>query len=539
MRHTILPATRTNAARRLLALAGAVMAATATVGCSSSGTTPGSADATATRPAIAVTDGAPMFSPPPKANVAADGMVRGSLAYPTGDPRTSAIVLEKAVPAEVLTNKPYTYELTVHNISKTPLENVEVTESLPPGLRLADKVEGAMAFNVTEAVARLTVGTLQPGERKTYRVSATATAQGAVTNSASVTYDSNLTLATAVVQPKLTMTAELPNDVLISQSVPFKITLTNSGTGTARNVKLVDSLPDHVTTEDGQDSFDVAVGDIAAGETKLVELRLKLQKVGAYRSTAIATADDGLRAEASAVVAGHQPVLELTKSGPKQQYVGVPFVYDITVTNTGDADATNVQLTDLLPGALIAQGATEGGVILDTSRVQWTIRKLSQGETRTMQLTVKANDPGTASNSVTATADGVTPVTVSAQTNLQGVPAIAMEVVDEIDPVIVGNTASYTISITNQGSAPATNVKIASLLESPMELVSAKGATNSHLDGGTLTFDPLASLAPKAKALYTVVVKAKEAGDVRFKTTLTSDQLKRPVEELEATTFYK
>ena len=46
-------------------------------------------------------------------------------------------------------------------------------------------------------------------------------------------------------------------------------------------------------------------------------------------------------------------------------------------------------------------------------------------------------------------------------------------------------------------------------------------------------------MAPGEKATWTVTVKALKAGDVRFKTKMTSDQLGRPVEETEATNLYE
>ena len=54
-----------------------------------------------------------------------------------------------------------------------------------------------------------------------------------------------------------------------------------------------------------------------------------------------------------------------------------------------------------------------------------------------------------------------------------------------------------------------------------------------------MVFQPLATLAPKAKATWRVKVKSVGGGDVRFRVSMTSDQLGRPVEETEATNFYQ
>ena len=121
---------------------------------------------------------------------------------------------------------------------------------------------------------------------------------------------------------------------------------------------------------------------------------------------------------------------------------------------------------------------------------------------------------------------------------LAGVPAILVQTADNPDPVRVGDQTTYTIEVTNQGTAPGTNIKLVCTLEDPMSFVTASGETKDTVDGKTITFEPLGSLAPKAKAVYKVTVKAAKSGDVRFKTIITSDQLGRPVESTEATTFF-
>jgi hypothetical protein len=68
--------------------------------------------------------------------------------------------------------------------------------------------------------------------------------------------------------------------------------------------------------------------------------------------------------------------------------------------------------------------------------------------------------------------------------------------------------------------------------------VSSAGPTRAAVDGKTVKFAPLATLAPKAKATYRVIVKGTKPADVRFKVQLTSDQVSRPVEETESTHVY-
>ena len=100
-------------------------------------------------------------------------------------------------------------------------------------------------------------------------------------------------------------------------------------------------------------------------------------------------------------------------------------------------------------------------------------------------------------------------------------------------------TETYVVTVTNQGSAPATNVRITCTLEPNQEYVSSSGDSTGTARGATVTFEPFASIPPKGKATWRIVVRNVKAGDVRFKVSMMTDQLTRPVEETEATNVYE
>ena len=130
-------------------------------------------------------------------------------------------------------------------------------------------------------------------------------------------------------------------------------------------------------------------------------------------------------------------------------------------------------------------------------------------------------------------------MTAAADTVIRGIPAILLEMVDDPDPIELGKTTTYTITVTNQGTAIDSNIKVVCTMEDTMGYESNSGATKGSVDGMTVTFEPLVSLAPKEKAQWKVVVKALKEGDVRFKVAINSDATTRPVEKSESTHFYK
>jgi uncharacterized repeat protein (TIGR01451 family) len=472
----------------------------------------------------------------PSASIPAKS-VSGTLFYPTGSESTSALRLDKSQPAEVISGKPFEYVLTVKNLTTGKLDNVEIVESVPAGMKIAEALDGA-TLRQADGKATINLGSLAAGETRTIKVPATASTGGESTSCASISYSTALCLGLNVVTPSVKIEKTLPPEILVCNTVPMTLAITNTGTGTARNIRVEDNLPEGMTTLDGKTSFAVALGDIAAGETKKMEVPLKLDRTGSFTNVAKVMGDDGLAAESSATTVARKPALVVEKTGPKQVFIGRNFDYEIVVTNKGDAPAANTVVTDLLPEGLVAVSATDAAAMSD-GKVVWNLGTLDKGASKKLGLTVKADGMSNAKNTVTASASCADTATVSAETQLVGVPAILLEVVDSPDPVAVDGETTYTIVVTNQGSALGTNIKIVAALEPEMQFVSAAGVTNGKADGSTVTFEPLASLAPKARAAYTVTVKATKQADVRFKVTLTSDQFSRPIEETESTNFYQ
>jgi uncharacterized repeat protein (TIGR01451 family) len=488
---------------------------------------------------------APRTTPPAKPAVTAapapaasgDGWVRGRLAYPTGDPATSAILLEKSMPSEVIAGKPYEYEIKVTNISRVTLDNVEVDEAIPAALKIGGDLSGDAKAG--SGGVKWTVGNLAPGASKSLRLSGTPAATGEVGTCSSVKYSAALCMATNVVSPALKLILAGPAEVMVCDEIPYKLTVTNSGSGMARNVKIETNLPEGMTTVDGRRSAVLDVGTLAAGESKNISLNTKVSKTGQYANKAMAMADNGLTSDAAPVTTiVRQPVLAITKTGPEKQFLGRPVTYEIAVTNKGDGVARDTVIVDALPGDARFESATEGGR-QSAGKVQWSLGELAPGQTKKVNMTVTSTGANVLRSQATAQARCADAVTAAAQTTFAGLSALLLECVDTTDPLEIGGNQTYVITVTNQGSAPDTNIKIVANLEDTMEFVSASGQTRGSAQGKTVTFEPLPSLAPKAKATWQVVVKSVGAGDVRFKVNMTADQLTRPVEETESSNFYK
>jgi uncharacterized repeat protein (TIGR01451 family) len=125
-------------------------------------------------------------------------------------------------------------------------------------------------------------------------------------------------------------------------------------------------------------------------------------------------------------------------------------------------------------------------------------------------------------------------------TDVEGIGALLMVVTDEFDPVEVGATEKYSIVVTNQGTAPTTNIKISAELTDNMEYVSSTGSSSRLVVlGKRVDFDPIPILEEKQSLTFTVTVRGTRPGDERFRVTMQADQLKTPVLVEQSTTFYQ
>ncbi|MBM4029153.1 MAG: DUF11 domain-containing protein [Planctomycetes bacterium] len=445
------------------------------------------------------------------------------------------IRLERQMPAEVALNTAFDYTIQVTNVTDTAVDEVVVTERVPRNF----KVQKSDPPTETEDIDLVwQLGVLAPKATQEMRVWGLATSAERLRPCATVSFRAPICTDVAVVEPKLTLSKTMAKEVLLGEPVSAQIVVTNSGSGAVHGVKIVDTLPAGLQMLDGSSELVLEAGTLEPGKSKQFAGTFQASKTGELVTQAVATSSSGLRAEATASVVVRQPVLALTQIGPARQYVGRPATYEITVTNKGDAPAAGTMVEALLPEGVQAIQTSPAGTV-SGAKVVWPLGTLAVDASKKVSLTCTPAQAGTLTATARATAGGADPATATTRTTVYGIAAVLLEVMDTDDPVEVGGETTYVIVATNQGSQASTNVQITCRIEEPQQFVSAAGATVGTLEGQTILFAPLPTLAAQAKATWRVVVKAVKPGDVRFWTAMNTTELERCVEETEATQQYE
>ena len=468
-------------------------------------------------------------------DVSAPGSTVISRAYPW--PECGIVQLDKIIPNEVGLNRAFNYTIKISNLTETNLTDIIVTELLPDNFKYMSSNPAAKS---EEKKLIWNIDSLGPKANKQFSVSGMATYTAPLEHCTTVITPVIPACASiAVIQPELKLTKTAPAEVLLCDLIPVRYVVTNAGTGSIQNVKVIENLPAGLRSTDGKSELVFDAGALGAGQSRQFTAELRATQTGTFVSSAIATSTTGLRVESSATSTSvGMPVLTISKVGPDNLYIGRPAAYEITITNTSNVIAKNAILEDTIPDGVAEVKATAGAK-LSGSKLIWEFGTLEPNASKNVRVTYTPTKAGTLINSATASAYCAEAVTSTMKTSVTGIPALAMEVVDIEDPVRIGSNATYVIRVENQGSATATNIRVACLLENNVQYVSSAGATVGSLEGQTVRFYPLGSLAPKAQAAWRVVVEAVRPGDVRFKVVMNADQLGRPVEKTESTQIYE
>lgn len=326
-----------------------------------------------------------------------------------------------------------------------------------------------------------------------------------------------------VVEPQLTIAKESDViDVDPGDTVTYTVKVTNTGTATAFNTRIVDDVP----ADFDQDTIEAVSAE--CGLTASIDAGVITYTGGvvpapggecsvSYRATILASYDGSAEItntatttytsipgggrtydpeDSSATIGPEMRDLAVTKTdGITTMAAGESSTYTIEVTNQGVAESTNITVADTLPDHLTITGnggdaaCVYGGQ--SGNNVTWTIASLAAGASASCTLTVQLDSAlpagvSTLTNTVTVSdtgspyADPTPDNNTATDTNdVTGVPDLVLAK-EALSDVLPGESITYQLTVTNEGTRESTGVTITDPL-------------NSHLTftGCTMTGRPI------------------------------------------------
>ena len=209
-------------------------------------------------------------------------------------------------------------------------------------------------------------------------------------------------------------------------------------------------------------------------------------------------------------------VLEVSATGPAQIGLLTNAAYDITVSNSGDFDATGAELTAVLPAGLEYVSATNSATI-SGSTVTWDLGTVAMGGSVSVTLTAKGTQTGNQVINYRAASDEG--LSASATTTTEVIPGGLELTKTGPATAAIGSQATYDIEVLSTGTGANTQVRLVDTVPTGMSFVSSDPA--STREGSQVTF-ALGTLNPDDRSTVTIVLRADQTGDWTNQATVTS-----------------
>lgn len=334
-------------------------------------------------------------------------------------------------------------------------------------------------------------------------------------------------------KPILTCEKCGPEEVCPGDAVHYTITVTNRGSATAEEVVVTDSLPDGIEHESGLRTLTFKLGSIEPCQTKTVKFCATATKRGKVTNNIVVNACNADSVSCNWTTCVCCCAIECSKVGPKEQNIGKNADYQITVTNTGDKPLTDVVVSDCAPSSTSIVAAN--GAQVNGNNAVWRLKELKPGEKVSFAITLTTCVPGCFTNRVNVTNCQGCTAACEYTTRWKGRPALNVCIVETEDPICIGETTSYNISVINQGSEADSNVVVTVKFPPELQALSASGDAAGKVDGQTVTFAPVKSFNARQTLKYRVDAKGVSSGDARVIVEVSSDSIKTPIVQQEST----
>ncbi|MDO5700445.1 MAG: hypothetical protein Q4P36_03120 [Bowdeniella nasicola] len=438
---------------------------------------------------------------------------------------------------EIKAGEVVTYTLTTRNLGPSTAEAVTVTDTIPDGMEF---VTADDRCSVEDQTITCALGDLSSGENAAPTVTlgvppeSTATSFTNGASASSTTPDPNPDNNASEAPVSVSTAADVsitksvtPDVVLAGEPATWKIVVMNDGPSVARNVHVIDTLPDGLTLRPAADdsdactatgqTIDCALGDVYFGA---VVIEVDTMVDADYAGTTIAnTVDvasdtpdpnpDNNTGEASARVLKRAD-LSVTKTLDTNPLVpGEKVSYTVVVTNNGPSDAPKVQVDDTVPEeitgleASIESPDTSGDVectITDDREVFCAAGRLPSGASATVTITGTLNPSVTkdVTNAVTVGSAVTDPDGTNNTASATGTPAPSADLA--ITKTLVGGATpgepvTWEITLSSTGPSTATDVRISDELPASVKNATlAQDGSACALDGAALecTFEAFA-----------------------------------------------
>jgi len=382
------------------------------------------------------------------------------------------IAVTKTAPATVDAGTNLSWTITVQNLGANAALNTQLSDTIPAGTTFVSfNQTGGPTFNcsgtttITCSNASFAAGATATF---TFIVSVPSNATGTISNTANVTtttIDTNSGNDTSTANTTVTQHADLavtksgPALAAVGSDVAYTITVSNAGPSDASAVTLSDTIPAQMSFVSmqqnsgpvfncsGTTTVTCTIATFVPGASASFTLTVHVNSAGSITNTATvsATTSDPNSGNntSSAFTTASLVDLAITKSISAGPYVvGAPVTFTLTVTNNGTVAATNIVVTDALPGGMSATATTPSGACTGTTTVTCTAATLAAGASTAFTITANLPSlPGSYTNTATVSS-ATTEGTPADNSGSAGFAVVAAAAIPTLSPEVLALLAA-------------------------------------------------------------------------------------------------
>lgn len=448
-----------------------------------------------------------------------------------------SLEIHKRAPSEVQVGIPATFTAVVRNVGNSTAFEVQVTDAIPKGARLVRSMPEAQRVGNDGLVWNL--GELAAGQEVAISMEIVPETEGELGSVASVKFAAQASVRTISTQPKLSIKQTAAPEVLGGDTTTIVIDITNTGSGTAKDVRLEEDVPGIFRHLTGASALQQDVGDLAPGETLRFEIELTALAAGKANNVVRATSANSATAESSTPIEIRAPKLQMQLVGPKLRHLERPAPYEAVIENVGTALARDLYITARLPRGMNFISATNEGTYLpDQHAVVWNLLELAAGTKAKTEVTLLPVEEGKFTLLMTTEAEGLRADPVEREVLVEGQSELVFDIDDDNDPIETSGVTTYSVKINNIGTRPDQEVRLVIEIPDGAVVEQVYAPMKYQASGRQIVFASIPSLASKEQVVVKVAVKHGREGTQILRAALQSQLRPVPVIRDESTQVY-
>ncbi len=339
------------------------------------------------------------------------------------------------------------------------------------------------------------------------------------------------TLDINAVQPQLVVAIEGASEVLYGKPEMYRLRVRNPGNADVKDAEVFMTAESFGTQKS-------KIGDLAAGQERIVEVELTFQKSGRMSISGGAESKvSQLQAESKIDVTVKQIQLQTACVAPERQFQGAIAPYTFEIVNEGDVVAQDVRCEILLPAGALAASLPEG-VAQSGNKLFWVLKNVAARETKQITVPIQMNETGSLNIEVNAANEHGSNANCKALVMVESISDLILTVADPVAPAPVSEKVVYELVVQNRGSKTARNVTVLAQFSEGIEPIGFEGEA-AQMVTGQVVFDPISKIEAGQSAVLRVIAVASVPGMHRFRAEVQCDDGETHLIQEESTRYLR